>query len=102
MASKRVSEKKVVVSTSAASSSAVRKPTASRRTPRSAKSVETPAVSPVEFEAATPVAVALVVDQPTQESIAALAYSYWLARNCEGGSPEEDWLRAEQELRACV
>jgi hypothetical protein len=33
-----------------------------------------------------------------QEAIAVLAYSYWEARGCQGGSPEEDWLRAEQEL----
>jgi len=36
---------------------------------------------------------------PSHEDIAALAYSYWQARGCQGGSPEEDWLRADQELR---
>jgi Protein of unknown function (DUF2934) len=36
---------------------------------------------------------------PAFEAIARLAYSYWEARGGEGGSPEEDWLRAEQELR---
>lgn len=36
---------------------------------------------------------------PSREDIAALAYSYWEARGFQGGSPEEDWLRAEQELR---
>jgi hypothetical protein len=35
-----------------------------------------------------------------QEEIAKLAYQYWEARGCTGGSPEEDWLRAEQELKA--
>jgi hypothetical protein len=34
-----------------------------------------------------------------REAIARLAYSYWEARGCVGGSPEEDWIRAEQELR---
>ena len=33
------------------------------------------------------------------EEIARLAYSYWEARGYQGGSPEEDWLRAEQQLR---
>ena len=99
MASKRVSEKKLVVSP-AAPSSVVRKPTASRRATRSATSVEAPAVSPTEVEASAAAAVALAPDQPSQEAIAALAYSYWLARNCVGGSAEEDWLRAEQELRS--
>lgn len=34
------------------------------------------------------------------DEIARLAHSYWEARGCQGGSPEEDWLRAEQQLRA--
>ena len=36
---------------------------------------------------------------PTREQIARLAYSFWEARGRNGGSPEEDWFRAEQELR---
>jgi len=39
---------------------------------------------------------------PSQEEIASLAYSYWVARGCQGGSPEADWLRAEQELLAAT
>jgi hypothetical protein len=35
----------------------------------------------------------------SQKEIAALAYSYWEARGCQGGSSEEDWLRAESEMR---
>ena len=35
---------------------------------------------------------------PTQQAIASLAYSYWEARGCHGGSPWDDWFRAEQEL----
>jgi len=35
---------------------------------------------------------------PTQDEIAALAYSYWEARGYQGGSPQEDWFRAESEL----
>jgi hypothetical protein len=34
----------------------------------------------------------------TQERIALLAYTYWEQRGRTGGSPEEDWLRAEQEV----
>lgn len=33
------------------------------------------------------------------EEIARLAYSYWEQRGYQGGSPESDWLRAEQELK---
>ena len=36
---------------------------------------------------------------PTFDEIAQRAYSYWESRGYEGGSSEEDWLRAEQELR---
>lgn len=31
--------------------------------------------------------------------VAQLAYYYWEARGRRHGSPEEDWLRAEQELK---
>ena len=33
------------------------------------------------------------------EQIALLAYSFWEARGRQGGSPEEDWFRAEAEFR---
>ena len=32
------------------------------------------------------------------EEVALLAYSYWEARGCPFGSPEEDWFRAERDL----
>jgi len=37
--------------------------------------------------------------EPSVEEIARLAYSYWEARGYQGGSPEEDWYRAVEELR---
>ena len=36
---------------------------------------------------------------PECEQIARIAYSYWQARGCPEGSPEEDWLRAEADIR---
>ncbi len=36
----------------------------------------------------------------TSEDIALLAHSYWVARGYAPGSPEQDWLRAERELKA--
>ena len=33
------------------------------------------------------------------EEISRLAYSYWEARGLSGGSAEEDWYRAEEELK---
>ena len=38
--------------------------------------------------------------KPDGDEIARLAYSYWEGRGGQGGSPEEDWFRAQQELRA--
>ncbi|MGB9605901.1 MAG: DUF2934 domain-containing protein [Bryobacteraceae bacterium] len=34
-----------------------------------------------------------------REEIERLAYFYWLERGGHGGSPEDDWFRAEAELR---
>lgn len=34
-----------------------------------------------------------------EEEIARLAYLLWQARGGQGGSAEDDWLRAEQEYR---
>lgn len=34
------------------------------------------------------------------DAIEELAYRYWLERGCPYGSPEDDWYRAERELRA--
>jgi hypothetical protein len=42
----------------------------------------------------------MVEPKPTHEDIAVLAYALWLERGCPEGSPEEDWLKAEQELSA--
>jgi len=36
---------------------------------------------------------------PTDDQIAELAYSYWESRGGHGGSPWEDWFRAERELK---
>jgi hypothetical protein len=35
-----------------------------------------------------------------REEVARLAHSYWEDRGSQGGSAEEDWYRAERELRA--
>ena len=38
----------------------------------------------------------------TSEDIARLAYAFWVDRGCTGSSPEEDWFRAEGELKSRV
>jgi hypothetical protein len=35
---------------------------------------------------------------PESDQIASLAYELWKERGCPEGSPEADWLRAEEEL----
>ena len=45
---------------------------------------ETSGIVPVELE---------------RGQIETLAYLRWLERGCPFGSPEDDWYRAEQELR---
>jgi hypothetical protein len=37
---------------------------------------------------------------PSREEIARLAEKFWAERGWPIGSPEQDWLRAEQELKA--
>jgi len=47
-----------------------------------------------------PAAVAADSEQDIRGEIARLAYLLWEARGGFGGSPEDDWLRAEQEILA--
>jgi hypothetical protein len=53
--------------------------------------------SPKESGAAAVPGETPVSDQNGQ--IAALAYELWLQRGCPFGSPEEDWFRAEDEIK---
>ena len=43
----------------------------------------------------------LGIEHPTwdHEAIARLAYFFWEERGCTNDSPDEDWFRAEAELR---
>lgn len=43
----------------------------------------------------------IVADQfsPNGDTIAVLAYRFWTERDRPIGSPEEDWLRAECEIK---
>ncbi len=62
-------------------------PRATRRRAVKAASPESAVLTPVSEEA-------------IQNEIAQLAYFFWEARGGNGGSSEEDWLRAEQEILA--
>ena len=97
MANKQVSENKVVVSNAAGAAPVRRKSSSPKRVARPA-AVETPVSEPEVLSVAPAAAVAPA--ESFQDAVARLAYSYWQARGCQGGSPEADWLRAEQELAA--
>lgn len=38
--------------------------------------------------------------EPTREEVAALAYQLWIERGSPHGSHEEDWQKAEEQLRS--
>jgi len=77
----------------AAAPARARNPRAKRTSPETAAAPVPPAPAPE-----SPVPAPRTEDART--AIARLAYSYWEARGFQGGSPEEDWLRAEQEYQA--
>jgi len=54
------------------------------------RTAKTPASSPIGQVA---------ISHLDHRRVERLAYSYWEARGCPDGSPEEDWFRAEDELR---
>jgi hypothetical protein len=97
MARKRNPENDLVVTPSAAASRPRRTTTAARpkHSPTTADTAESELKSEMEASAAS----SGTGREPSHEEVRALAHSYWLARGCQGGSPEEDWRRAEEELR---
>jgi hypothetical protein len=98
MARKQKLEKEIIVSAAAAAPAPRRKAVTAKRVKHTPPQAEAPATSRVEVSASEPAAVAEPF-APAFEEISQVAYSYWEARGCQGGDPEEDWLRAEQELR---
>jgi hypothetical protein len=104
MTRKHTSEKDLVLSTATGTAPTRRKAATRPRGQRDAEPVVAP-VAPAETEpeiVAPQAEAGVSVHTPTYEDIAKLAYSYWEARSYQGGSPEEDWARAEQELRVNV
>jgi hypothetical protein len=76
-----------------------------RKTTAATEVVSKPRVKTVKHSKAAPVVQAVVEEtaiveaagQTGYEKIAKIAYGYWEARGFQPGSPEQDWLRAEQE-----
>lgn len=66
------------------------------------KVVEAKAVEPKvveQIEEPVLAAVPAAAPENTHEAIARIAYGYWEARGCQGGTEIEDWVRAEHEHR---
>jgi hypothetical protein len=102
---KKVSAKPIVPMVEASGASAVPAPAKKTTRPRTAPGeVKADAVrksaprksSPEVEQTPTPLVVKFDLDK---DEVARLAYSYWEARGYQGGSPMDDWIRAEKELR---
>lgn len=92
MATKRSTGSEPVVSSGAAPARAKSMATRKHRNSAVTERSES-AIAPASAAAAP-------APDPAFDAVAQRAYSYWEARGYHGGSSEEDWLRAEQELRA--
>jgi hypothetical protein len=101
MASKRNPGSESIVSAAAAPARGKGKVTRKHQSAAAAETSENPiaAASAIELPA---VPTESPVPNPTFEEIAQLAYCYWEARGYQGGSPEQDWLCAERELRSAA
>lgn len=58
-----------------------------------------PTVRKKKAEEPTDISSQRVVGTNTEDQIRARAYEIYLERQGNGGAPEDDWLRAEEELR---
>ena len=91
---------------SAAKSAPAAVPAKKPRTARTKSSASTRKSKPLSLETAATSAASMsklaeaVANRPQidYEKVAKLAYSHWLERGGQGGSAEDDWMRAEQEL----
>jgi hypothetical protein len=107
MARKHNTDSDPVVSAGAAAAPARQKSPAKSRVKYSTAQTASATPETTTLQTATPVSepaapqiAAATAHEPTSDEIARLAYTYWEARGYRGGSSEEDWLRAERELRA--
>ncbi len=71
---------------------------ATRKSPTSAEKKTTTRKAPAKKTVAAAPAVEKQI--PTYEQIARLAEQFWIERGRPTGSPEVDWIRAEQTLQA--
>ena len=95
-----------MLSSASATPARSRRAATAARTQHSAPAAETPVASksvpenPTAGKEKSAHADTVAVNRElVHEEIARLAYALWEARGCQDGNPEEDWLRAEEELR---
>ena len=100
MAIKRNTGSEPIISGAAAPARGKSKVTRKHQSAAAETSESPAAASPANEMAAVPAE--SPVSNPAFEEIAQLAYCYWEARGYQGGSPEQDWLRAEHELRSAA
>lgn len=88
-----MAKKQAIVKETAAATA----PTTSARTAKP----KTPRVTAAQHSKSVSIEPVTVQSTPdhAEEVIARIAYSYWEARGCQGGSALEDWVRAEHEYR---
>lgn len=97
---RKTSPEKDPISSPASPAAARSRRAATSRTQHPAKAADSPAMPDRDQETPARAEAAVAVDRElSHEQIARLAYALWEARGCQYGNPEEDWLRAEQELR---
>jgi hypothetical protein len=92
-------KKTVTNETVAAAPARVTKPKTTRTAAAKVEVVSKPRVKSVKHSKAAAPAAIHVEPVNAHEAIAKIAYGYWEARGFQPGSPEQDWLRAEQEYR---
>ncbi len=76
----------------------VKKETTPAKPGKTAASAKKTSTKKTVGNAAT-VAKPMTVKTPSHEEIARLAHLYWIERGRQGGRHEQDWLRAERELK---
>jgi hypothetical protein len=94
--------KKIVTKETVAATSVRAAKSKTQRTALAAEIPTAPRVKSVKHSKATTAPPASAVQAAanavdTHDLIAKIAYGYWEARGFQDGSPEQDWLRAEQE-----
>ena len=92
-------EKDIVITSGGSAAARLKRTVSATRAKRPAAATAAPATSEPEQETVTTVTAFVTERQLSHEEIARVAYSLWEARGCQHGSAEEDWRRAEEQLR---